>query len=330
MVTFGFTATPERLSGEGLEQTFDHLILGPTVRELIDAGRLSDYTMYAPPAAQAVDLGGVHRRMGDFIQAEAEAAMNKPKITGCAIDHYRKHLNGAPTLVFCASVKHAESVAEDFRQRGFRAVSVDGGMADKDRRQATGDFGRGQLNIMTSCDLISEGYDVPGAVGCINLRPTDSLALCLQQWGRVLRVFPGKTRALILDHVGNSQRHGLPDDDREWSLKGRDAKRKPRDPDDIAIRQCPGCGCINNAYVKKCRDCGREFVAVKARVVEQVDGELQQVDPRVASLAFRRQRASANDLDALIEIGKMRKMQNPEGWARHVLKARDAKQRRQA
>ncbi|MFN4244505.1 MAG: DEAD/DEAH box helicase, partial [Tepidisphaerales bacterium] len=93
------------------------------------------------------------------------------------------------------------------------------------RKQLVRDFGRGIIQVLTSVDVISEGFDVPGIVGAILLRPTQSLGLYLQQVGRALRTAPGKEAAIILDHVGNSQRHGLPDDPREWSLLGRGARK---------------------------------------------------------------------------------------------------------
>lgn len=324
LVTVGWTATPQRLSGEGLGQTYDHMILGPTVLELIEDGYLSKYKMYAPPASQQVDVSQLHHRMGDFVRKEAAELMDRPKITGNAIKHYKKYLNGAPTVVFTVSVQHAHNTAEEFRAEGFRAASVDGNMTTLDRYRTMRDFRRGELNIMTSCDLISEGLDVPGMVGALLLRPTESLALYLQQAGRCLRTSPGKEYAYILDHVGNSSRHGLPCDDRSWSLEGHAEGKKKKDPDDISIRQCGNCGSINKLAAKECRDCGEKFEA-SPRTIDVVDGELEEVDPRVVSIQFRRDRYHANDLQALIEVGRMRGMKNPEGWARHVMRARDAK-----
>ena len=215
----GVTATPERLSGEGLGETFDTMVLGPTTRELIDLGALADYKLFAP--RQAVDLSGVHMRGGDYAKGELAAAMDKPAIVGSAVGEYRAKMDGLPAVAFCVSVEHAEHVAEQFRSNGYRAVSIDGKMDRVRRREIVRDFGRGAINVLASCDLISEGFDVPGIVGAILLRPTWSLALYLQQVGRALRTAPGKDRAIILDHVGNHLRHGLPDDPRDWSLLGR-------------------------------------------------------------------------------------------------------------
>ena len=326
----GVTATPERLSGEGLGQVFDDMVMGPTTAELIAAGWLAPYRLFAPPIEQQADLSGVHTKMGEFARGEAAAAVDKPAIIGSAVSHYRKYLDGAPAVAFCASIAHAQHVAEQFRAEGFRAASIDGGMEKDTRRSVVRDFASGQLNVMTSCDLVSEGFDIPGMVGAIMLRPTQSLALYLQQVGRALRICPGKSSAVLLDHVGNSARHGLPDDEREWSLAGRDRKSKAdRDPDDVAIKQCKACFAISRATAAVCRECGKPFIAV-ARKVEEKEGELQEVDPAVARAEFMRSRAAAADIESLTQVGRMRGMKNPAGWAAHVIEAREAKKRGRA
>jgi len=326
LLTTGWTATPERLGGEGLDDTYDCLIEGLSVRQLIDMGRLSDYKLLGPK--NQLDVSGLHRRAGDYIKGESEALVDKPVITGDAISHYEKYLRGAPAVAFCVSVRHAEHVASEFASRGFRAASVDGSMTTLERRARFKDFRAATLNVLTSCDLISEGLDVPGMHGAILLRPTESLALYLQQVGRSLRKFPGKEFAFILDHVGNWKRHGLPCVERQWKLTGTGAERRKKDPNDIAIRQCAQCGAVGPATLKECPECGFVFITLGGRKIDEVEGELEEIDPRVAAMQFRRDRRGARDLDSLIELGRMRGMKNPEGWARHVLDARDAKRAR--
>ncbi len=245
----GVTATPERLSGEGLGETFDTMILGPTTRALIDLQALAPYRLFAP--RQAVDLSSIGKQGGDFKRGEAAAAMDKPQIIGDAAGHYRKLCDGAPAVAFCVSVEHAEHTADQFRSLGYRAVSIDGKMDRGLRRNIIGDFGRGQINVLTSCDLISEGFDVPGIVAGILLRPTWSLSLYLQQVGRALRPKPGGESAIILDHVGNSARHGMPDDERDWSLLGRDGQRKTK-ASEAACRQCEQCWIATSSARPRC------------------------------------------------------------------------------
>ena len=322
----GVTATPERLSGEGLGEVFDEMVLGPSTRELIDLGALAEYRLFAP--SQQLDLSGVRSRMGDFAKADVAAKVDKPAIIGSAVGEYRAKLNGAPAVAFCVSIEHAEHVAEQFRAQGFRAAKLDGNMERSVRRELVRDFARGVVQVLTSVDVVSEGFDVKGIVGAILLRPTQSLGLYLQQVGRALRTAPGKEAAIILDHVGNSTRHGLPDDPREWTLEGRgDRKGKgAKDPDDVAVRQCPACFAMSPAAASKCRDCGKPF-PLKPRTIEEVAGKLSEVEVARARKTGDRERAMAQTLDDLIRLGASRGFKNPAGWARHIWEARKAKGR---
>lgn len=327
LVVIGVTATPARLDGSGLPG-FRDMVLGPTTRELIELGRLSKYSLCLPSAGGMVDLSGVRKRAGDYARDEATGRTDKPTITGSAVDQYRKHCDGAPAVVFCGSREHAEHVAEHFRSNGYRAAAIDGTM--KDRGERVRDFGTNQIQVLTSCDLISEGFDVPGIVAAILLRPTQSLALYLQQVGRALRVAPGKERAVILDHVGNSMmplpgggyalNHGFPDDEREWSLEGCKRAKKDVDPDDVATKQCPKCREWNRALVSKCRnpDCGHVFV-VKSRKIAERDGELEEVDVDALRTEARRQQGQAQDIESLQALGMS------SGRANHILQARAEK-----
>lgn len=318
LVVIGVTATPQRLSGEGLRDTFAHMILGPTTADLIEQGYLARYKMFAP--MNPLDTRDLHVRAGDYVRGEVQTAIGKPKIVGDAIAHYREHLNGAPTIVFTPSVESAHFYAEQYRAHGYRAAAIDG--TSSNRREVVRDFSHGRLNLLMSCDLVSEGFDVPGAHGAQMLRPTESLALYLQQCGRVLRRAPGKEYACLLDHVGNSARHGLPCEIREWTLEGK--KRAGRSDVDAepSIRQCSKCGAVTVRGAEKCPECGHVF-PVKARSVEVVDGELTEVD--VERLKARREQGRTQAFVDLVALGKRRGYKSPELWARHVMEARAMK-----
>jgi len=272
----GVTATPCRLDGHGLGVQaggfFDNLILGPGVRELTEAGYLSPAVVYVPPTE--LDLSGVHVKMGDFVTGEVADRVDKPKITGSAIEHYARLCPGAPAVAFCANVTHSEHVAAEFCAAGFPAAAIDGKLPRGviDRRLA--DLASGALKIITSCNLISEGFDLPHCMCAIGLRPTCSLSLHLQQWGRALRPAKGKTHAVILDHVGNVYRHGLPSDDRAWTLEGRkQGKREASAPVDIGLRQCEKCYAMFARELQRCPHCGAMAV-ISDREIKQVEGEL--------------------------------------------------------
>lgn len=217
----GLTATPERLDGTGLRMHFNEMIEGPTVKELIAQGYLSDYKMFAP---SRVDTKGLRVRMGDYVTSDMEELVDKPTITGDAVHHYKKLCPGARALAFCISVKHSKHVCSEFNKAGIRAEHVDGTTNKQQRKESMDRFKSGETRVLTSVELFGEGVDVPAMEAAILLRPTKSLCLYLQQVGRALRPYEGKT-AIILDHVGNHERHGLPDDDREWSLDSKKGHR---------------------------------------------------------------------------------------------------------
>jgi DNA repair protein RadD len=218
----GVTATPARLDGKGLGLehggVFDDLVNGASMRELIEAGYLSPCRIFAPP--NAVDLRGVHTRGGDFVASEMEARVSTARITGDAVKHYQEHADHQAAIAFCVSIKHAKEVAERFRAAGYRSVCAHGKMPKAERDAAIAGLGNGKIEVLTTCDLISEGLDVPAVGAVILLRPTQSLVLYMQQIGRGMRPAPGKSALIVLDHVGNVARHGIPDLERNWTLAG--------------------------------------------------------------------------------------------------------------
>ena len=231
----GLSATPgNRSDGKPLSGLFDAIVPGPPVRWLMDNGFLSDYVAYAPTSP---DLSRVHTRAGEYIKAEAEAAIDKPTITGSAVAHYRKLAYGTLAICYCCSIKHSEHVAAEFCAAGIPAAHIDGETPDHERQRIIADFADGRTMVLCNVELITTGFDLSAQVGrdvpvetIIGLRPTQSLTLHLQMIGRGLRAKPKP--AILLDHANNFRRHGFPDDDREWSLEGRE-KRHAAASDEI-------------------------------------------------------------------------------------------------
>lgn len=317
----GVTASPIRLSGEPLGDLFDDLILGPSARELIEAGDLCDYRLFG---AGKLDLSKVHTVGGDFNKKEVDSTMDKPVITGNAVREYTKHAAGKRAVVFCCSVKHAEHVAEEFRKAGYTAGTIEGTMDTESRRRIVRDFREGRLQVLTSINVISEGFDLPAIEVAIMLRPTQSLGLWIQMSGRALRKHPGKDMAIILDHAGNTERLDfLPCQAGEWSLGGK--KKRDKDEDKPpAVRLCAVCYFANEAWRKNCKECGYLF-PVDPRVVDEVEGELHELDVE----KMRREKLIAQGRckteEELVAEGIRRKYKNPYAWARFVLKARKTK-----
>jgi len=314
----GFTATPERLDGRGLGDVFDDIVMGPSVLELMADGHLSYARYYAPPPK--VDLSNVKRRMGDFVNSQLAEAVNRPTITGDAVAHYQKYCDGVPMLVFCVSVQHAIDVAQAYREAGYTASSIDGSMSDADRDDRLGGLASGRYKIITSCDLVGEGLDVPIVTAAQLLRPTASLILHLQQIGRVLRPAPGKEHAVILDHVGNVHRHGFAESDRHWSLESK--PKSQRNVEAVAVASCLNCFAAHPP-ASVCPYCGFVYPAPQERTgPDEEEGSLEELDPKERIRKARREEGQCKSFDDFVALGKSRNYKNPRGWARHRARAR--------
>ena len=309
----GVTATPCRSDGRGLGEHYQALVMGPTPAELTEQGFLAAARVLAPPGPSMIQ---VRKRMGDFDMSQAGQILQAGQALGDTLSHYRRYLDGQTAIAFCCSISHAEAVAELFNRHGVAAASIDGTMDSSTREQLLGDLGAGRLKVLTSCQLIGEGVDVPSVAGAILLRPTQSVSLHLQMIGRCLRPQPGKT-AVILDHVGNVLRLGHHLEEREWSLDGVAKKDREKSP---SVKICPKCFAALPSAKPTCPDCGHEFVAERRELVH-VDGELEEI----TTTSRKREQARATTLQDLIQVGQRRNMKNPVGWARHVLAARETK-----
>lgn len=312
----GVSASPQRTDKRPLSGIFDALVHGPSVGELIALGYLPPPEVYAPLRP---DMSDVHVRRGDYVTAESEGAMNRPHITGCAVEHYKKLAYGKRAIIFCVSIKHAEAVADQFVAAGFRAMHVDGTMSDYERARRLRLFETGAIDQLTSVDLASEGLDIPGIEAAIMLRPTQSIIVHIQQMGRAMRAAPGKDRAIIIDACGNVFRHGLPDEPREWTLDGIERDAVEAVPRVITCERCfaayrsppcPRCGHVN---------------AAKPRHVKQVDGDLGMVssaadyDSPVTGDPLRDLRAQ---YQILKRVAGRRGRDEPEKWAWNIISQR--------
>lgn len=313
----GLTATPERLDGRGLDDHFDAMVCGPTVAELIEQGFLSDFDYYAPPGQP--DLTGVRSTAGDFNKGAIAELMDKPKLIGDVVEHYQRLAAGQKGIVFASSVNHSRHMAEMFIQNGVNAAHVDGAMKPKERDRVVDAFRDGALDVMTNVDLFGEGFDVPAVVYCGLARPTKALSLYLQQAGRALRVIEGKDRAIICDHAGNAFRHGMPDEDREWSLAGRPKKRGGSGPDDaMPVRQCLICYRVSPSTVQICPGCETEFPPVR-REIETEAGTLTKIEKaalkRQAQIKRKIEERQCETYRDFKELAERRGYKNPAGWA---------------
>lgn len=326
------TASPQRLDGRGLGKGHggyaDTIIEAPPMSWLIENGFLSPYRIFT--AQHQIDVSSVKTRMGDYATSDLQEVVDKPQITGDAIAHWRKHANGLKTAIFCVSVEHSKHVAAEFNANGIPAAHIDGGTDDTERDKAIIDFANGKILVITNVNILSEGFDLASiaqqdvTIDCVvDLAPTQSLVNALQRWGRALRPAVGKT-AVLLDHAGNVMRHGLPDEDRSWTLDGvKKKKRKTEDDDeeDIKVKCCPDCFSIHEPQ-PVCPNCGHVY-EIKARKIEHIEGELKEIEQaQIEKMRRDRmlQQGKAQTVDELVQQGMSK------GRAEKIIEARLAKQ----
>lgn len=335
-ILLGVTASPIFGNGRSMGGYYDEMVIGPTVAELVEDGYLVRTRVFAPPVV--ADINGI-----DYDSlTELEQAMNKRKVTGDAIEHYRRICPGAAAIAYVVNIKHGQDVAIQFRESGFKFYAIDGTMDDHERDGLLRDFASGAIEGLVSCDLISEGTDIPRAVVAIKLRPTKSLGLNIQQDGRVNRPYyaPGfdlneragrlaaiaaseKPYSYIIDHVNNLFFHGYPDDIIEWSLTAapiisrQGGRLEP-------IQQCQKCY-LHFSPSPACPYCGhaaekkeRKLTYTQGQLVEMKKDEMATKKKLAEELkkAKIRERKAAKTIPELIEFARKYDYENPEAWAR--------------
>lgn len=316
-VHIGLTATPARLDGRGLRPYFDALLTGPSTADLIAQGYLSPYRLFAPAQFDASTL---HKVGGDYNRAEVSTAM-KPTVIGDAVSTYQRHAGGGRALVFAWSLEASRALAEAFTAAGIPAAHVDGETPALERAEAMRRFRDGAVRVVCNCELFGEGLDVPSVDAVFLLRPTASLGLYLQQVGRGLRAAPGKRTVAVFDHVGNYERHGLPDDPRAWTLDGISREAAPKLP---AMKRCPSCFAVAGGAVKACPYCLKPY-PVKARKVVELAGELGEVELAAVREQGWTEARAARSLAELQAIAKRCGYKPGWAWHRWQLKVRNTK-----
>jgi superfamily II DNA or RNA helicase len=337
----GVTATPKRLDGQPLGDLYEAMVHGPTTKELIDQGYLSPYRAFigVPP-----DLSGVKRTMGDYNLSDLSDAMKDKRIVGDCIKSYREHSNGLPAIAFCVNIAHATETAEQFRVAGYNAIHVEGNHSKDYISEGLAGLASGKYHVICSCDLISEGVDVPVVTTAILLRPTMSIAMARQQIGRIMRPVYAKDMSLdtieqrkeaiakgtkpyavILDHAGVLATHGLPDSDVVWSLEDETKKKsKGEKSAGAGLIRCE-CQAKYPAALRACPRCGKAKPVVEGGI-DMVDGEMleiteqlkQQFNESAAIKAWEMKTKKSLEKQALDKGYK-------SGWVYHRLQAAKTK-----
>jgi len=212
----GVSATPMRCDGGALNRYFDELITGPSVRELINQGYLCPFRLFG--ASHQISTDNIKITGGDYNKKQLQKVVEEQIVCTDVKETWQKYASGKQTVIFNVSVSYSQHLAQTFNDAGIPAAHIDGGTPRAQRESLIQQFRDQKIRILCNCEIVTEGFDVPGMEAVQIVRPTRSLILWLQMVGRVLRPFPGKETALIIDHTDNWKRLGLPDDNYQWSL----------------------------------------------------------------------------------------------------------------
>lgn len=312
----GVTATPVRADGKGLGRhasgVFDVMIKGPSMRDLIDWGYLTQYRVIV--SETHIDLAGVSVGTdGDYVldRGKGKAAVRGSTLVGDVVSTYQKYALGRQAVVFASDTETSEDMAARFREAGIVAEHVDGMTDPDERRRIMQRFRSRQTQVLSNVGLVSEGFDVPGIEVVILAAKTISFSKHAQQVGRALRLLvdrglmlqwddysvpqrlahigaSSKPKALVIDHVGSflDPRLGLPDARNDWTLD--DQERKSSGPTDaIPLVACMNCASPYERFHKACPYCGTVRLPAPGRAgPAAVDGDMTEL-PEAMLAALR-------------------------------------------
>jgi DNA repair protein RadD len=321
------TAHAIRGDGKGLgrdaDGLVDRLVIGPSGRGLIDRGYLCDYKLIGIPDDTDLSDVGITDQ-GEFSPSALREAIHKNKhIVGDVVDHYLHWAPGKLGVTFAVDIQSATEIVRAFQAKGVHAEMITADTPIHIRGQLMRRFRNREILQLVSVDVLGEGVDVPNIEVVSMARHTMSFQLYAQQFGRGLRTSVGgfitdiwhtltdderkqyireseKPKAIIIDHVNNWERHGLPDVPRTYSLNRRNKRKKKAVPDDIPLRHCVNPQCLQPylAVLTACPNCGAKPVPARRSAPEFVDGDLFELDAE----ALRAMQMEIGKIDGAVPI----------------------------
>jgi len=274
----GLTATATRLDGRSLGDVFDEIVVVAQPSELYEKGYIVRPKMFTVPESKLPDLTGLHHVAGDFKEDELNERVMKTVIMGSIVDHYGERARGLRAMSCGVSIKHSKAICDMLNGAGIRARHIDGTTSSAERVAALKDLEAGEYDVLCQVGLWIEGLDCPPLKCLIQARPTESIVIHLQSFGRIVRPWNDVT-PIMLDHAANCIRLGRPTKDWEFSL--RDEKRVFTKRE-LQEKVCKTCFAIVEASATVCPECGTALT--RERKIEN-DTDTKLVEMREPTLA---------------------------------------------
>jgi len=346
----GVTATPTRADGRGLGRhahgVFDTMVLGPTMRQLINEGYLTDYRLIV--SKSDIVMNDKPGASGDWSPVQLRAASKESHIIDDVVGRYLKWAPNKLGVTFATDVETATDMAAAFRKAGVTAEVVHAKTPDDIRRSILGRFKRREIMMLINVDLFGEGFDLPAIEVVIMARPTESYSLFAQQFGRVLRLLidpeymavwddfsvadrlaiiaaSTKPAGIVIDLVGAIVRHnGPPDIRNDWTLDARSSKGESKnDAEPLSYCVNPECANVYPKYKKACPFCGHTLPITARNSPEAVAGDLIELDAETLAAL----RAQLSGVTKSVEDYRMELMAQglPSIWVMANVKKHDEK-----
>ncbi len=307
----GLTASPLRLDGVKMSTVFDEMYEAAKPSQLL--GRyIMRPRVFSAKAEHLPNLSKIRNFGSEFVLGDMVREVNKRGLIGGVVDHAKKHLDGRTTVVFAASIEHSKRLAEALSEAGIPTLHVDGAMKETERAKILQRLEAGELQAVSCCMILSEGWDLPSCEAVILARPTRSLALFLQMCNRAVRM--SARTPIILDHACNHVLHGYSFIDREWSLTGKDFTGGKEVIEKVLV--CPVCYYINDCDEEECEECGAELASAARNhrilqerrdleLAEWNEKEMKRHQLRILSFAKRKGLSSEFAAKVLADLGAM-------------------------
>ena len=206
--TLGLTATPERADDKSILEIFKNTAHKLDIQTAVEIGELVPVRCIR--IHTNIDLTKVRFNSVQYNIRDLESKIYVPERNKLIVDTWMQYVRDKRTVVFCASVKHAEQIAELFRAQGIHAAAVSGGMKKSERMEFQEKFVNREIQVLCACDLLNEGWDCPEIEVLFMARPTMSKVLYTQQLGRGMRLYAGKESLMVFDFVDNASQYNAP------------------------------------------------------------------------------------------------------------------------
>lgn len=275
-VVLGLTATPCRGDGRPMNERYEDLVVGASYSELIALGFVAEPIVYAPKVE--LDTSSLRKVAGDWDAEQVEEMMTG--IAGEIVPTWLEHAGGRQTIVFASGIRHSRDIVRRFTEAGVAAEHLDGETPGDERAAILARLSSGETALVSNCSVLTEGFDAPAIRCAVIARPTLSLVLHMQTAGRALR--PGPIQPVIIDHAGNVGRHGLPHEDRTWSITGPAKRVATKNP----YRVCKKCFAYYLASASACTHCGHVPPVAERELPTETPAQIERVTANTLERSF--------------------------------------------